>query len=454
MNTKKRLLIIIIVVLILIIGIGITYALFSYNGTGVNNSKLVTGDIYMKYNESNQLTFNNATPTSNYVNGKYFEWTVEGKNESEKDIWYEIILNHGDDHETRTERLDDKFLRFTLLETKNNVTRTVLDSVSYSSINNRRIWVDTIDRNTTTDTVHTYRLYVWIDEDVYIGNLPGTDYDFDTWNDEVYASVKVNVQGDLTEKTIQDTMCIFPKASGTLTLKQNLTESDVRKCVNYFENTNVLNGATFAQVAAGSDLDSFCRGNGTIDLSALDPNMSSIDLVTFSNYVFLPPQLFSYGILNGNPGSFELVWTYNDSCGPNAYIPDTIIGYPITSITTEPFNNDNSFNVTRLTSVRIGNNIETIGELAFYANQLTSVEIPNSVQTIGIHAFTGNQLISVTIGNGITSIGLNAFSSNSNLTSIKIDKACSYITGMENYPFGAGNNVTIYGSNDEVCNGL
>ena len=39
----------------------------------------------------------------------------------------------------------------------------------------------------------TYKLYVWIDESVTIGNTAGVDYQTNIWNNQVYASIKVNV---------------------------------------------------------------------------------------------------------------------------------------------------------------------------------------------------------------------------------------------------------------------
>ena len=91
---------------ILLTSIGITYSIFSISKTS-KNSNLVVGDIYMHYNETNQISLSNVMPSDTYTND-YFEFTIDGKNTTtNKDIWYEIVLNHGDNHETRTERIKD-----------------------------------------------------------------------------------------------------------------------------------------------------------------------------------------------------------------------------------------------------------------------------------------------------------------------------------------------------------
>ena len=64
MKERKILIIGIIMAVVLLFSLGITYAIFNYVRTGTNNSQLIVGDIYMHYNETNELTITNAMPYS------------------------------------------------------------------------------------------------------------------------------------------------------------------------------------------------------------------------------------------------------------------------------------------------------------------------------------------------------------------------------------------------------
>ena len=94
-----------------------------------------------------------------------------------------------------------------------------------------------------------------------------------------------------------------------------------------------------------------------------------------------------------------------------------------------------------LTSVTIGNSVETIGEGAFKSTALTSVIIPDSVRSIGAKAFAYcKYLTSVTIGNSVETIGEDAFKVTA-LTSVIIPDSvrtigkeafeyCNYLTSV------------------------
>jgi len=199
---NKKVIIAIIVAVLLISIVGVTFAAYTYSRQGTSNSKQVVGDIYMHYTESNSLTLTNAMPSSTYDSTKYFEFTVDGKNTTtNKTIWYDIVINRGDSQTGI--RINDNLIKFKLVEVVNNSETVLVDNQSYSDLSSgKRIYVSTIPYNTTNEIVHTYRLYMRISESTTIcgGDEDNCDYTLANW-EQVYASIKVNVTGDFTEKT-------------------------------------------------------------------------------------------------------------------------------------------------------------------------------------------------------------------------------------------------------------
>ena len=198
----KKKIILLTTILALLSAIGITYAFFNHRQVGSTNEQLIAGDIYMHYLENNTLTIQNTMPTSTYIPNKYFEFTIDGKNTTtNKNIVYEIDLNQGEAIQNKI-RIKDRFLKFRLVEVNNNVETELFNDRNYATLNNKRIYVSTIPMNTTSEISKTYRLYMWIDHSVVIGNGSWADYSASDWNN-VYGSIRVDVIGDFSDKTVQ-----------------------------------------------------------------------------------------------------------------------------------------------------------------------------------------------------------------------------------------------------------
>lgn len=118
---------------------------------------------------------------------------------------------------------------------------------------------------------------------------------------------------------------------------------------------------------------------------------------------------------------------YSNTCYTKCRLDESTPGMNITTGHGTYLSSDSSqtFNgCYRLTSVTIGDNVETIGNYAFYGTNLTSVTIPDSVKTIGDGAFSrATALTSVTIPDSVTEIGNGAFYYATGLTSIDFRQA-------------------------------
>ena len=309
----------------------------------LNNDDFFSEEVLTYFEENNIIT-------SKIENLPYFEFTISGKNTYEKeDIWYDVVLMHGDEHATRTTRIRDDLLKFALVEVGNNEEKIIFSNRFYENLNNKRIHVETIKANTLDVVNKTYRLYMWIDENTIIGNV-NQDYTMEEWED-VFASIKVGVTGDFVEKFIYTEERCFEYLPNIYSDDQIIGVS----IINYDE-------------TCGSD-------------------------------VVIPKTIDGYNVMVINSEAFG---SKNKGKGlTSVVIPDSVgeIGYY-------------AFANNKLTSIKLSDNLYFIDESAFAANQLTSVEIPDNVYTIGKFAFGSNLLEKVTIGKNVNDIGEGAFGIN------------------------------------------
>ena len=145
----------------------------------------------------------NGIIIDNVANLEYFEFLVSGKNTNTKgDISYSIQLAEGEEPvqegESILNRIEPSFLRFRLTEVNGDEETILKDNQVFDSFENANLYTSIISKNTTNKISKTYRLYMWIDDSVVIGNTSEASYSMDEWN-SLYASVKVNVNGKYTQ---------------------------------------------------------------------------------------------------------------------------------------------------------------------------------------------------------------------------------------------------------------
>ena len=201
---KKK--IIILISLILILLLSASYAWFNYRGE-LSNQRLLAGDLFLTLTdgvEGVNLTgiYPMTKEEARARNDNYVTFTVRGKNTSDKNVYYEIFLKYGTDLESPYERFTDKDIVFDLIEINNNTETYLLDAVSYDSINNRKIWVDSVVHNTNSTVERVYKLRMWLSDRVIISDTdPNASYEAEDYRYH-YMNVKFGVDGDLNEKSL------------------------------------------------------------------------------------------------------------------------------------------------------------------------------------------------------------------------------------------------------------
>lgn len=188
--------------------IGVTYAFFDYYMLGANQ-KITAGKVNLTLNEGEDTIdrgniFPETVTEARSRDDNFITFTVSGINTTEdQDIYYEIMLNEGDP-ETGMTRFNSKDLVFDLVELNDDGTEGtyLVNALSYNDFNERRIWVNTVSRDTELTVNKTYKLRMWLSDRVLISDSnPYADYKA-TGYENYYASVKVSVYGDFVDKQL------------------------------------------------------------------------------------------------------------------------------------------------------------------------------------------------------------------------------------------------------------
>ena len=89
----------------------------------------------------------------------------------------------------------------------------------------------------------------------------------------------------------------------------------------------------------------------------------------------------------------------------------------------------------------IDDDVEIIGEKAFYKTKIVSISIPDSVYEIRNEAFRENNLVEVYLSNNISLIAVDSFIDNKYLVNVTIDNKASSVL---NYPWGLDNSNILW----------
>ena len=253
MKNKKKDYILILIVFILLIAIaGISYAAFSFVGTGQKLNTITTGAISMEYVEStNVISMNNALPTTDSTgkkrlnDGEYFDFTVKSSITGNTDINYEIAAK-----EEKGNTFDGKNIKFYLTKINSDGSeeeamppKTYSEDPSGNGYTGRpsdMMSLYTGNLNQQGDTEIKYRLRLWVDE----------SYNPQNDNGGLVYKVKVNVYGQSAETVaqVEDTYC---KDNGFNTLSDCMLVMNNHETSVETAKTNIASKGTpdFSKVA-------------------------------------------------------------------------------------------------------------------------------------------------------------------------------------------------------------
>jgi hypothetical protein len=142
-------------------------------------------------------------------------------------------------------------------------------------------------------------------------------------------------------------------------------------------------------------LNLFAQSGMKIVLEERNGELTIIRAQGKTKELIIPPAVRDMPITAIGEGAFA----YNE-------LTTLVIGNNVETIGRKAFSNN------RISDLTIGENVTTIGMGAFADNHLAALTIPASVVTVEPYAFFNNRLRNVTIPDNVTAIGEGAFSSN------------------------------------------
>jgi hypothetical protein len=229
----------------------------------------------------------------------------------------------------------------------------------------------------------------------------------------INGSAQINGEGKIETANINSNNVVIESVPVTTVVAPGVTASVGGK--EFQEGTTINSPSITRSGSSGSDSSD---GDDDDDLGS-DPLLGSVLLgegVDIAQYL-------TYTVADGQ----AKITAYSKDGPQYLSIPDTLGGYPVTSI------GDYAFCQKNLKVLELPSSVTSIGKSAFSGNQLTILEIPEGVTSIGDYAFDANQLMSIVIPSTLTSMGSGAFSRNQ-LTSLVMPEG---ITSIGDYAFDA-----------------
>ena len=205
MDKKKQLLVSIgLVFLLVLMVMGVSYAAFTFIGSGERVNTITTGVISMEYKESsNVISINKALPTTDatgkkrLTEGEYFDFTVLSNIKGSTAVNYEIAAE--DVTSSTAKKIDGSHIKLYLTKINSDGTETevmapkTFKTSSANQYTGKPSGMMSLERNTIGEAFNTkYRLRMYVDEN-YNPQGDGGNLKF---------SIRINVYGKVTSESM------------------------------------------------------------------------------------------------------------------------------------------------------------------------------------------------------------------------------------------------------------
>ena len=482
MKDKKKISIIVGVFLLVLLTIGVTYAFFSYIGSGTTENTISSDSITFLYEEIDQqgngISITEATPVDDITGkqGQAFNFRIISTSANTISIPYEINVRKKDG----SDNLDD-IVKLYLTKVDDNNQETEVELSKYSELttvtkNNhqeKQLHIDKVPANSNGYS-QKYRLRMWIDKDA--------DFSTGNYNDKtfsitvnVYSSGHVQTQEDVESAGRTDITSLsvnnvelnqISTNTYSTSLENGTTETtiDIETTNPYTKvviektdetYTNVIAANTGIQKLSTSKKVSLSNGANYFRI-----RLTSEDTTT-NRELHLKITVEKLAGFFANDDTFiswdELVNTYGlqanlrngksvlDTIGKEGKL---VLSSSVTTIYDNAFTGSN-----KLTEIEMTDNVTTVGLYAFrdcskletvvLSNSLTStptamfyscgalknITLPNSITSIGSSTFYGCNSLAIDIPNSVQSIGESAFA-NTAVTAVVIPASVTSIGPM------------------------
>ena len=183
---KNKYVILGISAILLMIIVQTSYAFFNFDLKGEKEISLGTKGFKFTYTETNSLSINNDAILSD-ANGKlsnnYFDFYVKFKDASNRNIDYYIYLEIDS-----SSTLSGEYVKVYLTNQTNTqilAPTTVADLANHGVVENSKYLYGTNIASSGSETVHDYRLRLWIDESITLGSSPSATTNGDEQSVEI-----------------------------------------------------------------------------------------------------------------------------------------------------------------------------------------------------------------------------------------------------------------------------